>query len=271
MTDPCSICFEETDDNNPLINLHDFSTSHPMDREMAMQRGLNERKHFACESCFNEMNKRGQSCPLCRDEMGNPKFIQYDTNMDPSLYKRKGRPKKATQRTGFSPNLLEINKKWEDSYKPEGTWMAPLGKMLKKCTGSDCGIKGGRKKRKKKTKRRTILPRLRKVSYKNKKHRYKLKEPFSKRKKAIHEGVKMEAEMKGRTTRKAAIAKKGRFNVLRIYRRNKKIKECNTITHDMRYMDKKYGLGKTKNICGKKGGRRKTRRSKKRKSRKKRR
>ena len=111
---------------------------------------------------------------------------------------------------------------------------------------------------KRKTKRnRTILPRLRKVSYKNKKHRYRLKDPFSKRKKAIHEGVKMEAEMKGRSIKKAAIAKKGRFNVLRIYRRNKKIKECNTITHDMRYMDKKYGLGKTKNICGKKGGRRK--------------
>jgi len=122
---------------------------------------------------------------------------------------------------------------------------------------------------KRKAKRnRTILPRLRKVSYKNKKHRYRLKDPFRKRKKAIHEGVKMEAEMKGRSIKKAAIAKKGRFNVLRIYRRNKKIKECNTITHDMRYMDKKYGLGKTKNICGKKGGRRKTR---KRKSRKKRR
>ena len=124
---------------------------------------------------------------------------------------------------------------------------------------------------KRKTKRnRTILPRLRKVSYKNKKHRYRLKDPFRKRKKAIHEGVKMEAEMKGRSIKKAAIAKKGRFNVLRIYRRNKKIKECNTITHDMRYMDKKYGLGKTKNICGKKGGRRKTRK-RKRKSRKKRR
>ena len=108
---------------------------------------------------------------------------------------------------------------------------------------------------KRKTKRnRTILPRLRKVSYKNKKHRYRLKDPFRKRKKAIHEGVKMEAEMKGRSIKKAAIAKKGRFNVLRIYRRNKKIKECNTITHDMRYMDKKYGLGKTKNICGQKGG-----------------
>ena len=113
--------------------------------------------------------------------------------------------------------------------------------------------KEGAGKRKTK-KNRTILPRLRKVSYKNKKHRYKLKEPFSKRKKAIHEGVKMEAEMKGRTIRKAAIAKKGRFNVLRIYRRNKKIKECNTITHDMRYMDRKYGLGNTKNICGQKGG-----------------
>jgi hypothetical protein len=117
-------------------------------------------------------------------------------------------------------------------------------------------IAGKRKTRK----NRTILPRLRKVSYKNKKHRYRLKDPFRKRKKAIHEGVKMEAEMKGRSIKKAAIAKKGRFNVLRIYRRNKKIKECNTITHDMRYMDKKYGLGKTKNICGKKGGRRKTRR-----------
>ena len=78
---------------------------------------------------------------------------------------------------------------------------------------------------KRKTKRnRTILPRLRKVSYKNKKHRYRLKDPFRKRKKAIHEGVKMEAEMKGRSIKKAAIAKKGRFNVLRIYRRNKKIR-----------------------------------------------
>ena len=107
---------------------------------------------------------------------------------------------------------------------------------------------------KKKTKRRTLLPRLRKISYKNKKHKYRLKDPFTKRKKAIHEGVKMESKMKGRTTKKAAIAKKGRFNVLRIYRKNKKVKECKIITHDMRYMDKKYGLGNTRNICGQKGG-----------------
>lgn len=129
---------------------------------------------------------------------------------------------------------------------------AQLQDMLRETKPSTKKKEGAGKRKTKKN--RTILPRLRKVSYKNKKHRYKLKEPFSKRKKAIHEGVKMEAEMKGRTIRKAAIAKKGRFNVLRIYRRNKKIKECNTITHDMRYMDKKYGLGKTKNICGQKGG-----------------
>ena len=98
------------------------------------------------------------------------------------------------------------------------------------------------------------LPKLRKISYENKKHHYRLKDPFNKRKLAIHEGVNLEVKKTGKTKKKAAIAKKGRFNILRIYRKNKKIKECNTITHDMKYMDKKYGLGKTKNICGKKGG-----------------
>ena len=111
-----------------------------------------------------------------------------------------------------------------------------------------CKQKGGTRKTRK------LLPKLRKISYKNKKHHYKLKDPFSKRKLAIHEGVNREARKTGKTKKKAAIAKKGRFNILRIYRKNKKIKECNTITHDMRYMDRKYGLGKTKNICGQKGG-----------------
>ena len=52
--------------------------------------------------------------------------------------------------------------------------------------------------------------------------------------------------------RKAALAKKKRFNVLRIYRRYKNVKACKKITKDMRYIDKKYKLNKTKNICGKK-------------------
>mgnify|MGYP001279191480 CR=1 FL=1 len=61
----------------------------------------------------------------------------------------------------------------------------------------------------------------------------------------------MEVKKTGRTRKRAAIAKKGRFNVLRIYRKNKKVKECKILTHDMKYMDKKYNLGKTRNICGK--------------------
>ena len=97
------------------------------------------------------------------------------------------------------------------------------------------------------------LPKLRKISYKNKKHHYRLKDPFSKRKLAIHEGVNMESKKTGKTKKRAAVAKKGRFNILRIYRKNKKVRECEKITHDMRYMDRKYGLGKTKNICGNKG------------------
>jgi len=109
------------------------------------------------------------------------------------------------------------------------------------------------------------LPRLRKISKKNKKYHYKLKDPQTKRILAINEGVRYEMKHKNKTRKQAAIAKKGRFNILRIYRRNNNVKDCNKITRDMRYMDKKYKLGKTKNICGKtkkkqKGGKRKSKR-----------
>ena len=70
------------------------------------------------------------------------------------------------------------------------------------------------------------LPKLRKISYKNKKHHYRLKDPFSKRKLAIHEGVNMESKKTGKTKKRAAVAKKGRFNILRIYRRNNNVKDC---------------------------------------------
>jgi len=43
--------------------------------------------------------------------------------------------------------------------------------------------------------------------------------------------------------------KKARFNVLRLYRKNKDKIGCLRITKDMKYMDKKYKLGNTKNIC----------------------
>lgn len=100
-------------------------------------------------------------------------------------------------------------------------------------------------------KTRRLLPKLKKTNYKNKKHHYKLDDPARKRHLAINEGIKDEAKRTKRTLRQAATAKKGRLNILRIYRRNKKYKECQTLTQDMKYIDKKYKLGKTKKICKK--------------------
>ena len=96
-----------------------------------------------------------------------------------------------------------------------------------------------------------LLPKLRKINYKNRKHTYKLKFTAKKRRLAIDEGVEMEKKKTGKTRKRAAIAKKGRFNILRIYRKYKKPKECEILTRDMKYMDRKYKLGKTKNICSK--------------------
>ena len=121
-------------------------------------------------------------------------------------------------------------------------------------------MKGGRRKTKRK-----LLPKLRKLTKKNKKHIYKLKDPHKKRILAIDEGINYEKRVNKKTKKQAAIAKKGRFNILRIYRRNQTNGDCQKLTTDMRYMDKKYGLGKTKSICKKKksGGGKKTRRNKK--------
>lgn len=107
----------------------------------------------------------------------------------------------------------------------------------------------GGKKKKRKTRR--FLPKLRKLSKKNVKHRYKLKYSTRKRRMAINEGVTVESKKRGMTMKKAAISKKRRFNLLRMYRKNKNPKACRKITKDMRYIDKKYKLGKTKNICKK--------------------
>ena len=98
-----------------------------------------------------------------------------------------------------------------------------------------------------------MLPKLRKTNNKNKRYHYKLSNTFNKRKLAINEGIKSEKK-KLKDLKKAAIAKKGRLNILRIYRRYKNVKDCKKITHDMKYIDKKYKLGKTTNICNQKGG-----------------
>ena len=93
------------------------------------------------------------------------------------------------------------------------------------------------------------LPKLRVISYKNKKHKYKLNQSKKKRRLAIDEGVRNESKKLNVTKKIAAQKKKGRFNILRIYRRNNNKKECEKLTQDMKYMDKKYRLGETKNIC----------------------
>lgn len=98
---------------------------------------------------------------------------------------------------------------------------------------------------------RKLIPKLKDISYKNKKHRYHLNQSNKKRRKAIDEGIKKEQNKTKKNRKSAALAKKARFNVLRIYRRYKNPKECEILTKDMKYMDKKYGLGETKNICKK--------------------
>ena len=94
------------------------------------------------------------------------------------------------------------------------------------------------------------LPKLRPIKG-PKKYHYRLKDSASKRRRAIREGVKHEMRTKKRSEKEAAIAKKGRFNILRIYRKNQKPGECRKITSDMRYMDRLYGLGETTQICAK--------------------
>jgi len=97
-----------------------------------------------------------------------------------------------------------------------------------------------------------LLPKLRKIDDSNKKYKYKLSNSTTLRKRAINEGIRSEVKKMNKTQRQAAVSKKGRFNILRIYRRNNNKEQCKKITKDMRYIDKKYGLIKTKDIC--KGG-----------------
>ena len=99
--------------------------------------------------------------------------------------------------------------------------------------------------------RNNLIPKLKQVTYKNKKHRYHIKDSTIKRRRAINEGVRKERKKTKKNMRSSAAAKKARFNVLRIYRRYKNPEECEILTRDMKYLDKKYGLGTTKNICRK--------------------
>tara|TARA_B100001109_G_C18858879_1_gene473007 strand:+ start:371 stop:760 length:390 start_codon:yes stop_codon:yes gene_type:complete len=101
----------------------------------------------------------------------------------------------------------------------------------------------------KNNKSRRILPKLRPIDDSKKKHKYKLSYPTLKRRLAINEGIRHEVNNMNKTKKQAALAKKGRFNILRIYRRNNNKPHCKLITRDMKYIDKKYGLNHTSDIC----------------------
>ena len=81
-------------------------------------------------------------------------------------------------------------------------------------------------KKKRTNRKKNTLPKLRLLTYKNKKHKYKLSDPQKKRILAIEEGINREKNKTKKSRREAAVAKKARFNVLRIYRKNKKPDEC---------------------------------------------
>lgn len=95
----------------------------------------------------------------------------------------------------------------------------------------------------------TRLPKLHPVDYGKKVLKYKLDDTDERRHKAINSGIKASSKIYG-SQRTAAIKKKARFNILRIYRRYLDTAACKKITKDMRYIDKKYiKNGTTKNIC----------------------
>ena len=98
-----------------------------------------------------------------------------------------------------------------------------------------------------------VLPRLKPSTKKKNKYSYKLNGTKRQRRKALNEGVVSEMKKRNITLKNAAIAKKGRLNMLRIYRRKSDVEACKTITDDMAYLDKKYKLGTTNAICGKSG------------------
>ena len=100
------------------------------------------------------------------------------------------------------------------------------------------------------TRKAFLPPPLKTMIIKGKKYKYKLSDPASKRRRALDSIIQYEANKKrNKTIRQAAIGKKSRLNILRIYRRNKYPKECKTLTRDMLYLDKKYKLNKTSKIC----------------------
>jgi peptide methionine sulfoxide reductase msrA/msrB len=169
-------------------------------------------------------------------------FVENNNRRSKRNKKREKRTKKRPEKRS-EKRTKKLSKNLNKKLTKLGEeWVKSASEDMKK-RELDFLKKGG-----KKSKKPVILPKLRPISYKNKKHRYHIKDSKKKRILAIEEGMRSESK-KGKSKRDAAIAKKARFNVLRIYRKNNNYKECKRLTDDMKYISKKYKLGKTKNIC----------------------
>ena len=90
------------------------------------------------------------------------------------------------------------------------------------------------------------------------KQNYTLSDSARRRHSALDAEIRSKSKVENITIRRAAQKKKARLNLLRIYRRNEKPgtkghKQCQTLTRDMRYLDKKHlKTGVTRDICSKK-------------------
>ena len=102
--------------------------------------------------------------------------------------------------------------------------------------------------------RLTVIPVEEKA---RKRYHYHLHLSAFERRRALAAGILSEQRKRKISLREAATAKKARLNVLRIYRKYKRQRECLIITRDMMWIDKTYLNKKgykatTKNICNSK-------------------
>ena len=84
-----------------------------------------------------------------------------------------------------------------------------------------------------------------------KKYPYKLDDDAKTRRESLIKGIKAAQKRYKVSETEAAMMKKKKLNVLRIYRKNTNPIHCRKITYDIKFLDKKYNFDTTKDICKK--------------------
>lgn len=136
-------------------------------------------------------------------------------------------------------------RRWGEIYKRENKKVIDISKTIR-------NTRSNKFSKTKPRRRGPLPPPLRSVPTGSKRLRYTLDKSATERRKAIKAGINSEMRKRGITKQKAAVSKKGRLNVLRIYRRYSNPRDCKKITMDMRWIDRTYLSsikGKTTMIC----------------------